>query len=55
MKTTLMGEIMKVYTQKAWSELSISYRMYVRVNFLRRMMMRQRKPVAQVFYMSDYR
>jgi hypothetical protein len=52
---TLMQNIMKVYTKEGWLMLSINYRMYVRVNYLRRMQIRQRKPVAQVFYMSDYR
>lgn len=54
MNTTLMGEIMKVYTTKAWSELSIHYRMYVRINFLRRMLMRERK-LAKVYILADYR
>ena len=54
MNTTLMGEIMKVYAVKAWSELSIHYRMYVRINFLRRMLMRERK-LAKVYILADYR
>jgi hypothetical protein len=54
MNTTLMGEIMKVYTRKAWNELSIGYRMYVRVNFLRRMVIRERK-LAKVYNLADYR
>ena len=54
MKPTLMGEIMKVYTAKAFYELSMHYRMYVRVNFLRRMMIRERK-LAKVYYLADYR
>lgn len=52
---TLMQNIMEVYGKDKWLSLSINYRMYVRVNFLKRMQMRKRKPDAQVFYMSDYR
>jgi hypothetical protein len=52
---SLMKTIMNVWSVDEWLKLTPTYRMYVRVNYLKRMQIRERKPNAQVFQMSDYR